>query len=82
MSHGIDNEHSRRTRTVFDLRTIIPPTYGKPRRQIPRRRRRRVEEAQETRKEGMARTEEAGTKSGDDLTSPAVDGNDGAADLS
>lgn len=40
----------------------IPPTYGEPRHQIPRRRRRRVVEAQETRK-GAARTEEAETRS-------------------
>lgn len=68
MSHGIDNEHSR-----LDANGLRPVpssrnTFGKLRRQIPRRRRHRVVEAQETRKEGMARTEETGTKSGDDLT--------------
>lgn len=40
----------------------MPPTYGEPRHQIPRRRRRRVVEAQERRK-GAARTVEVETRS-------------------
>ena len=61
----IDNGHSRRIATVFDL--YHHPAYLRKaaRRQIPRRR--RVEEAQETKKGGAARTEE-GTKSKDELT--------------
>lgn len=53
----------------------IPPTYGKPRRQIPRRR--RVEEAQETGKEGAARNgERPGRKA--ETIAPAADDDGGS----
>ncbi|KAL0104662.1 hypothetical protein PUN28_017422 [Cardiocondyla obscurior] len=49
-----------------------------PRRQIPRRRRRRVEEAQETRKGGRGKNGRSRERKAETI-SPATDDNDGAA---
>lgn len=84
MSHGIDREHSRRTRTVFDLypssRLLTESRGAKSLDGDVVEWRRRKKRGKEMEEEERQERKKPGRKA--ETISPAADGNDGAADLS